>query len=186
MPSAQGQPAGEMNVALHFTMSPTWVDPAETPGIITPFLMLYAIHDALVKPMPEGLMTPSLAESWTVSEDGRIYEFRLRQGLTFHNGEPLLPPRMSNSASSVIKARAPRRCRAACTTWRSSIRIWCASTSGPLARLHDLLGHAATGAAWIVSKKYLAQVGDEGFKRHPIGLGPYKFVSKPTRHRSGG
>src|SRR5213075_23169 len=35
----------------------------------------------------------------------------------------------------------------------------------------------ATGAAWIVPKKYVEQVGDEGFKKHPIGAGPYKFVS---------
>src|SRR5256885_1335237 len=35
----------------------------------------------------------------------------------------------------------------------------------------------ATGAAWIVPKKYVGKVGDEGFKNHPIGLGPYRFVS---------
>jgi peptide/nickel transport system substrate-binding protein len=36
---------------------------------------------------------------------------------------------------------------------------------------------SATGAAWIVPKKYVEQVGDEGFKNAPIGAGPYKFVS---------
>src|SRR4029450_9781155 len=34
----------------------------------------------------------------------------------------------------------------------------------------------ATGAAWVVPKTYLEQVGDDGFKRHPVGLGPYRFV----------
>src|SRR2546422_2797105 len=38
-------------------------------GQITPFWVLYAMHDALVKPMPGNLMTPGLAESWTVSPD---------------------------------------------------------------------------------------------------------------------
>lgn len=33
----------------------------------------------------------------------------------------------------------------------------------------------ATGAAWIVPKTYLARVGEDGFKRHPVGLGPYRF-----------
>ena len=46
------------------------------------------MHDALVKPMPGNLMTPSLAESWTVSADQRVYEFKLREGLKFHNGDP--------------------------------------------------------------------------------------------------
>src|SRR5947209_1588288 len=35
----------------------------------------------------------------------------------------------------------------------------------------------ATGAGWVVPKKYVEQVGDDGFKKHPIGAGPYKFVS---------
>ena len=84
---AQSQPQGEMRWALYVTMSPMWFDPGEYAGL-TPFWVLYAIHDALVKPMPGNLMTPSLAESWTVSADQRVYEFRLRQGLKFHNGDP--------------------------------------------------------------------------------------------------
>jgi hypothetical protein len=57
----KGEPSGQMTWAIHVTIAPTWFDPAETPGIITPFMFLYALHDALVKPMPEGPMTPSLA-----------------------------------------------------------------------------------------------------------------------------
>src|SRR5947207_11887563 len=38
-------------------------------------------------------------------------------------------------------------------------------------------GTLATGAGWIMPKKYVEQVGNEGFKKHPVGLGPYKFVS---------
>jgi peptide/nickel transport system substrate-binding protein len=34
----------------------------------------------------------------------------------------------------------------------------------------------ATGAAWVVPKKYIEKVGEEGFKKHPVGLGPYRFV----------
>ena len=35
----------------------------------------------------------------------------------------------------------------------------------------------ATGAAWIVPKKYVESVGDDGFKKAPVGAGPYRFVS---------
>jgi peptide/nickel transport system substrate-binding protein len=69
-----------MTWGVHITLAPRWLDPAETEGIITPFMVLYGLHDALVKPMPAGLNTPSLAESWTESKDGLTYEFTLRKG----------------------------------------------------------------------------------------------------------
>ena len=43
-------PAGQITFAITVTLAPTWFDPAETPGVITPFLTLYALHDALVFP----------------------------------------------------------------------------------------------------------------------------------------
>ena len=52
-------------------------------------MCLRALHDALVKPMPEGPMTPCLATRWTESADGLTYDCELRQGVTFHNGDPL-------------------------------------------------------------------------------------------------
>ena len=62
-------PDGTMAIGVHVTLVSRWLDPADTEGLITPFMVLYAIHDALVKPMPGGLNTPSLAESWTASPD---------------------------------------------------------------------------------------------------------------------
>src|SRR6266446_4213587 len=83
-PSAAA-PEGQMTWAVHVSLAPTWFDPAETPGIITPFMVLYALHDALVKPMPGNPMAASLAESWNASPDGLVYEFVLRKGVKFHN-----------------------------------------------------------------------------------------------------
>jgi peptide/nickel transport system substrate-binding protein len=60
-PPAAAAPEGQITFALHVTLAPTWFDPAETPGVITPFLTLYALHDGLVKPMPDNPWTPSLA-----------------------------------------------------------------------------------------------------------------------------
>ena len=65
IPRADAAPEGQLTWGVHITLAPTWFDPAETSGIITPFMVLYALHDALVKPMPGNIMTPSLAESWT-------------------------------------------------------------------------------------------------------------------------
>src|SRR5881296_1074078 len=87
-PPGDAAPEGQMTWAVHTTLVPTWFDPAETiQG--TPFMVLLATHDALVKPMPGRSMAPSLAESWSVSADGLVYEFVLRKGTKFHNGEPV-------------------------------------------------------------------------------------------------
>src|SRR5260221_11717371 len=89
---AQTKSEGEMRFALYVTIAPAWLDPGETgPGNLTPFWMLYALHDALVKPIPGNRMAPSLAESWTENPDKLVYEFKLRHGVKFHNGDPFTP-----------------------------------------------------------------------------------------------
>jgi peptide/nickel transport system substrate-binding protein len=87
--AAQSAPAGDVTIAWHVTIAPTWFDPSTAPPQIRPFGMLYAIHDALVRPQPGQKMAPSLAESWGESADGRVDEFKLRRGLKFHNGDPV-------------------------------------------------------------------------------------------------
>ena len=67
------QPLGELTYAMHVTVASAWFDPAENTGIATPFMVQEALHDALVKPMPQNPMAPSLAESWTESPDGLSY-----------------------------------------------------------------------------------------------------------------
>src|SRR5687767_4328684 len=78
---------GQMVIAVDFSIAPTWFDPGETPAMGTPYIFLYALHDALIKPLPGNAMAPSLAEAWTESPDGKMYEFKLREGLAFHNGD---------------------------------------------------------------------------------------------------
>src|SRR5881396_3028853 len=86
---SRAAPEGQITWGVHISLAPTWFDPAETPGIITPFMLMYALHDAVVKPMPDNPLAPSLAESWKASADGLTYDFTLRKGIRFHNGEPV-------------------------------------------------------------------------------------------------
>src|SRR4029450_1986849 len=81
-------PTGQLTWGLHFSPTPALYEPAETPGLITPFMFLYALHDALAKPMPGKSISPSLAESWTVSPDGLVYAFGRRQGGERDHSEP--------------------------------------------------------------------------------------------------
>src|SRR5215472_10043959 len=86
---AMAAPSGDLTYGVHISLAPTWFDPAETPSLVTPYMLYYALHDALLKPMPGELMAHSLAESWSASEDGMSYSFVLRSGIAFHNGEPV-------------------------------------------------------------------------------------------------
>ena len=169
-------PAGQLTWGVHISLAPTWFDPAETPGLITPFMVLYALHDALVKPMPGGPLTPSLAETVSAAEDGLSYDFVLRDKAVFHNGEPVTAEdvkfsfeRYRGASYEAMKARV-----AAIETpdpRRVSFKL-----KEPWPDFLTFYG-SATGAGWIVPKKYVEKVGDDGYKKAPIGAGPYKFVS---------
>jgi peptide/nickel transport system substrate-binding protein len=167
---------GQMTWAAHISLAPTWFDPAETSGIITPFMVIYALHDAMLKPMPGNPMAPGLAESWSVSPDGLVYEFVLRKGAKFHNGDPVTAEdvkfsleRYRGASSRILKESVA----AVETPDPGRVRIRLKRAWPDFMTFY--LG--ATGAAWIVPKKYVEKIGDEGFKKAPIGAGPYKFVS---------
>jgi len=86
---ASAGPEGQMTWGLHFSPTPGWFDPPESAGTVTSYHTLYALHDAMIRPSPGQPMAPSLAESWSTSPDGLVYEFVLRKGVKFHNGDPV-------------------------------------------------------------------------------------------------
>jgi peptide/nickel transport system substrate-binding protein len=172
---AQPKPEGEMRWALYVTLSPVWFDPGEVVGLITPFWVLYAIHDAVVKPMPGNLTAPSLAESWTLSADQRVYEFKLREGVRFHNGDPFTAEDVKFSFHRAKGSKIlHEKVREVAVAGPHRVRF---HLHEPWPDFMAFYGTLATGAGWVVPKKYVEQVGNEGFKRHPVGLGPYRFVS---------
>jgi peptide/nickel transport system substrate-binding protein len=173
--AAQSAPEGEMRWALYVTLSPSWLDPGEAvPGVLTPFWVLYALHDALVKPMPGQRMAPSLAESWTVSPDQLVYEFTLRKGLKFHNGDPFTADDVKFSFERAKGALLHEKVKEVVVVDPTHVRF---VLHAPWPDFMTYYGTLASAAGWIVPKRYMEQVGGDGFKKHPIGLGPYKFVS---------
>jgi peptide/nickel transport system substrate-binding protein len=172
----QRAPSGRAVIAWHVTITPSWFDPSTAPPQITPFGMLYAIHDALVRPYPGQKMGPSLAESWTESEDGLTYEFKLRPGLKFHNGDPL--------TTEDVKFSFERYRGAAATTLHEHVKqveivdplVVRFHLAAPWPDFMAFFGTTASAAGIVMPKKYYTEVGDDGFKRHPIGAGPYQFA----------
>ncbi len=173
---AAAAPEGTLTWGLHVTLASRWLDPIDTEAFINQFMVLYAIHDALVKPMPPGDNTPSLAESWTVSKDGLTYEF-LRKGVKFHNGDPVTAEdvkfsfdRYRGAAAKLLKDRV----REVQLVDPGRVRF---HLKEPWPDFMTFYGTSATGAAWIVPKRYVEKVGDDGFLKAPVGAGPYRVVS---------
>ena len=177
-PATQAAPPdGTLAIGVHVTLVSRWLDPGETEALITPFMVLYALHDALVKPMPGNINAPSLAESWTLAKDGVTYEFVLRKNAKFHNGDPVTAEdvkfsfdRYKGSGAKLLKDKvkeiqtpAPNRVRFILKEqWPDFMAFY---------------GTSATGAGWIVPKKYIEKVGEDAYKKAPVGAGPFKFAA---------
>ena len=171
-------PAGDVSVSFHVTLAPSWLDPSTAPAQITPFGLMYAIHDAVVRPLPGQKMGASLAESWTESRDGLTYEFKLRRGLKFHNGDPVTGDDVKFSFDRYHGAGAREfraRVRQVDVVDPLTVRF---TLKEPWPDFMTYYGTTATAAAVVLPKKYFEQVGADAFKQRPIGAGPYRFVSQ--------
>ena len=168
---------GTMKWGVHVSLTPAFFDPADGTGTALPLMVWYAVHDALVRPLPGARMGAALAQSWSQSPDGLTYEFVLRKGVKFQNGDPVTAEdvkfsfeRYRGASASLLKAKV------AAVEIVDPLRVRF-RLKQPWPDFMTFYGTPATGAAWIVPKKYVEKVGDEGFKRAPVGAGPYRLVS---------
>ena len=173
---AQRPPEGQLALSFAVTVIPAYLDPAEAAQPIAAASCLYALHDALIKPLSGHPMAPALAESWTESPDGLVYDFTLRQGVTFHNGDPFTAEDVKFSFlryKGVAAKQLHERVQAVEILDAHHRRFVLHAPWPDFLTVYAGLG---SGAGWVVPKAYVERVGDEGFKQHPIGLGPYRFV----------
>jgi len=168
---------GEMRYGMHVTLPAKWLDPGDMEGFSTPYMIVYAIHDAMVKPMPAGMQTPSLAESWSEAKDHLAYTFTLRKNAKFHDGSPVTPEdvkfsfeRYKGTSATLLKEKM----KEVQVVGPSQVRF---VLKEPWPDFMLFYGTTASGAAWIVPKKYVEKVGEDGYKKAPVGAGPYKVVS---------
>ncbi|HLV79088.1 MAG TPA: peptide ABC transporter substrate-binding protein [Chthonomonadaceae bacterium] len=70
-------------------VEPTTLDPSKVPDLPTSELLMH-IFEGLVRTNPSNQVEPALAESWTISKDGKTYTFHLRNDAAFSNGRPLV------------------------------------------------------------------------------------------------
>jgi peptide/nickel transport system substrate-binding protein len=147
--------------------SPVGLDPHVATAFSTT-MVLSTIYEGLTA-IDAGLhVVPALAESWTVSPDGRTYTFRLRANARFHDGKPLTP---ADVIASVARVRDPRTG----SPYASRFAV--------VARVEADGDHAVTVALSAPSASFLAQLaslaivpaGDTNLAKQPDGTGPFRF-----------
>ena len=184
-PAPAAQP-GTLAIGVHVTLVYRWLDPGEAEALITPYMVLYTLHDALVKPMPGNLYAPSLAESWTLSKDGSPTSSSSARNAKFHNGDPVTADDVKFSLRPLQGQRRPsssrRRSRRSQVLAPNRVRF---VLKEPWPDFMAFYGTSATGAGWIVPKKYIEKVGEDGLQE---GSGRRRTVQVrrvQPRHRAG-
>jgi peptide/nickel transport system substrate-binding protein len=176
--AVRGKPRGMLTIAQHFALDPGWLDPLEHITALTQQHYDYLVHDAMIKPMPQGEFTYSLAEHAEITADFTKAAFRLRPGLKFHDGHPLTTADVKWTYEHYRGVHAK--------TFHDKLehielvddRTVIFHFQEPFVDFLDLYNGSTTGIGWIVPKHYYEQVGKDGFKTRPIGAGPFRFVSQ--------
>jgi len=179
-PSAAQEPRGTLIFAVESLAAQT-LDPIleGRPGNA---VYQAAMYDSLVGfDLEKGGVGPGVAERWEMSEDGLSWVFHLRAGQTFHNGDPLTA---QDVKFSLERQMSPKSLAAAAASMRRSIKsidviddlTVRVNTNEPQLGLPAALSRAVAPEGSIMPKIYFEAVGEEEFRKRPIGSGPWKFV----------
>lgn len=140
------------------------------------------MYDSLVGfDFEKGGLGPGVAESWKLSDDGLTWTFKLRAGQKWHNGDPLTA---HDVKFSLERQMSPKSQASAAATMRRSIKsidviddlTVNVVTNNPQLALPANLSRAVAPEGSVMPKKYIETVGEDEFRKKPIGSGPWKFV----------
>lgn len=168
-PEAAG-PQGTLRVALPTEPSSLYIP--TTPDKISD-IAASQLYDPLVFQDKSGQIVPWLAESWETSDDGTVWTFHLRQDVVFHNGDPFTADDVVATweYGSAATSSWPEKYTIAKSVEKVDDYTVKVITDGPkpylLVTMHDFWN--------ILPKKYIDEVGVEGFQKAPVGTGPFMF-----------
>jgi peptide/nickel transport system substrate-binding protein len=135
------------------------------------------IFDTLTTRDANNKLVGSLATSWK-AVDPKTWRFTIRKGVKFHNGEPLNAAAVAFSINRLVdpKTASPivelRFVKAAKVVDEYTVDFQMTAPDPIIPEKVSLFGGV------VVPPKYLAEKGDDGFAAHPVGTGPFTFVSR--------
>ncbi len=174
------EPEKVEKITVALSSWPTSLDPAALMGKQnTPWLA--QVYDTLLYNSEPGVLDSYICESWEMIDE-LTAEFKLKEGITFHNGDPLTAEdikysyeRVLNDDTGYINANIPGVVSTITNIEvvdELTVRM---STDAPDPILLDRVG--ARLGVWIVPQNYLEEVGTDVFGTQPMGTGPYKVDS---------
>ncbi|TNE55536.1 MAG: peptide ABC transporter substrate-binding protein, partial [Sphingomonadales bacterium] len=189
------------NRAAHAEGTLIWGMPAETDtldphatGGWSTYQITYQIFEGLVKEdltkadVPTPPLVPGLAESWDISDDGLTYTFKLREGVTFHDGTPFDAAAAKFNFERFWDESSPNfypKAKAfvvAYTKWIKDVKVLAPMTIQITLTAPNYQwlrqGLQSYGQPLMVSPTAVEKYGNEGLAAHPVGTGPFKFVER--------
>ena len=168
-------PTGKLTVAL--PSEPATLDPHKSSTRYN-YTFNSNMFEGLYIRNDKAELVPALAESVAVTPDGLTYTFRLRKGVRFHDGSAMTA---DDVKFSIDRAIDPATKNPLLSFIKSIDKVDIVNPDTVVIKLKErdaIFLKKLAFAGWIVPKKYLQTVGEEGFAKKPVGTGPFKFVSR--------
>jgi len=173
-PGAQAQARKDGSVVLGMVLEPTGLDPTVAPAAAIGEVVHYNVLEGLTKINMDGTIVPLLAESWTIDPDGKLYTFKLKKGVKFHDGEAFDASDVKFSFERAKAEGSTNKAKKAVFDNISRIETPDANTVIVVLNQADgnFLFRMGENTAVILDPKSAATTATK-----PIGTGPYKFES---------
>ena len=167
---AQAQSKKE-SLVLAMALEPPGLDPTTGAASAIAEVVLYNILETLTKVQADSSIAPLLAQSWTVTPDNKTWAFKLRTGITFHNGEPFNAATVKYAFERAAGADSTNKDKA---VFANIVNISATDSHTVVITLKntnpDFLFQLGQATAVIVEPKSVA-----GNATNPVGTGPYKL-----------
>ncbi len=166
-----GAAHAKTDIVVGMQLEPPHLDPTSAAAGAIDSVLYSNVFEGLTRFMSDGSVVPGLAESWEISEDGTVYTFKLREGVTFHDGTTM---DAEDVKFSLDRARAEDSQNAQKALFAdidtveavdpATVRVMLKQPNG------SFLFNMAWGDAVIVAPESI-----DGIKQQPIGTGAFKF-----------
>ncbi len=166
--------ATEKSITIGMQLEPPHLDPTGGAAAAIDEVVYANIFEGLTRYAPDGSILPGLAESWDISDDGLVYTFHLRSGVTFHDGTAF---DASDVKFSLDRARAENSTNAQKALFAGISNVDVIDATTVQVTLNNPNGSFPTNMAWgdaIILDP--ATADNAGVK--PVGTGPFMFQER--------